>query len=74
MIRWIRTISILASLLVLLALPLIAQINSSVRGGLGGVVFDSAGAVMPNITVTITGPQGVTPTRPTVPAATPSTA
>ncbi len=40
------------------ALPAAAQTNSATRGGLGGVVFDSSGAVMPNVTVTVTGPQG----------------
>ena len=33
-------------------------VNSATRGGLGGTVYDSAGAVMPGITVSITGPQG----------------
>src|SRR5579859_4395568 len=33
-------------------------VNSATRGGLGGTVYDSAGAVMPGINVSITGPQG----------------
>jgi len=44
--------------LLLVALPSMAQTNSATRGGLGGVVYDSSGAVMPGITVAITGPQG----------------
>src|SRR6185503_6034966 len=32
--------------------------NSATRGGLGGIVYDSSGAVMPNVVVSITGPQG----------------
>jgi hypothetical protein len=47
------------ALLLILALPSLAQINSATRGGLGGTVYDSSGAVMPGVTVTITGPQGV---------------
>src|SRR5664279_19857 len=58
MARWFRTSSVVAALLFLMVLPTFAQINSATRGGLGGVVFDSAGAVMPNVTVSITGPQG----------------
>jgi len=55
---WIRTCSFLFALLLLVALPSMAQTNSATRGGLGGVVYDSSGAVMPGITVAITGPQG----------------
>ena len=33
-------------------------VNSATRGGLGGTVYDSAGAAMPGVTVSITGPQG----------------
>lgn len=56
---WMKRWSAFAALLLLLTLPLAAQqINSATRGGLGGVVFDSAGAVMPGITVNISGPQG----------------
>src|ERR1035437_5805514 len=58
MVRWFKTFSVLAALLLLIVLPSFAQTNSAVRGGLGGVVFDSTGAVMPNVTVTIIGPQG----------------
>jgi hypothetical protein len=32
--------------------------NSSTHGGLGGVVFDSTGAVMPGVNVSVVGPQG----------------
>lgn len=56
--RWFWTYPVLAVLSLLLVLPSFAQQNSSVRGGLGGVVFDSTGAVVPNVVVTITGPQG----------------
>src|SRR5579871_421624 len=60
MTRWFRVWSALAALSVLFTFPLAAQqTNSSTRGGLGGVVYDSSGAVMPGITVTIIGPQGV---------------
>jgi hypothetical protein len=55
---WIKTCSFLFALLLLVALPSLAQTNSATRGGLGGVVYDSSGAVMPGITVMITGPQG----------------
>jgi hypothetical protein len=57
---WIKTCSFLFALLLLVALPLLAQTqtNSATRGGIGGVVFDSSGAVMPGITVMVTGPQG----------------
>ena len=58
MVRWLKTSWLVAALFLLIVLPSFAQTNSAVRGGLGGVVFDSTGAVMPNITVTITGPQG----------------
>jgi hypothetical protein len=47
-----------AAIMCLLALPLAAQTNSSVRGGLGGVVYDSAGAVVSGLSVKIFGPQG----------------
>lgn len=56
---WIRTCQFVLALLLLMTIPSIAQQgNSATRGGLGGVVFDSAGAVLPDITVTISGPQG----------------
>ena len=32
--------------------------NSATRGGLGGTVYDSSGAAMPGINVSVTGPQG----------------
>ena len=57
MVRWLKASWLIAAFLLLIVLPSFAQTNSAVRGGLGGVVFDSTGAVMPNITVTITGPQ-----------------
>src|SRR4051794_261335 len=57
MTRWLRLWSALPALL-MLALPLAGQVNGATRGGLGGVVYDSAGAVMPGITVDISGPQG----------------
>lgn len=58
MMRWLRTYPVLAVMSLLLVLPLFSQQNSAVRGGLGGVVFDSTGAVIPNIAIKITGPQG----------------
>jgi len=48
----------LLALLLILTVPSLAQ-NSATRGGIGGTVYDSSGAVMPGVTVTITGPQGV---------------
>jgi Carboxypeptidase regulatory-like domain/TonB-dependent Receptor Plug Domain len=56
---WIRNYSFILTLLLIFALPSMAQINSATRGGIGGTVYDSSGAVMPGVTVTITGPQGV---------------
>ncbi len=59
MTRWFRVWSALAAIAVLFTIPLTGQqTNSSTRGGLGGVVYDSTEAVMPGITVTIIGPQG----------------
>ena len=58
MIRWFRTLPVLAALLPLLALPLTAQQNTSVTGGLNGTVVDSTSAVVAGATVTLTGPQG----------------
>jgi hypothetical protein len=55
---WIRNYSFLLALLLILTVPSLAQ-NSATRGGIGGTVYDSSGAVMPGVTVTITGPQGV---------------
>jgi len=57
---WLKAFSILfvvASLL-FMTLPVAAQMNSAVRGSLGGVVFDATGSVLPNADVAITGPQG----------------
>jgi hypothetical protein len=45
-------------MVLLMLLPSFAQQNSVVRGSLSGVVFDSNGAVLPNASVHITGPQG----------------
>lgn len=59
MTRWLKAWPALAAMVVFLVLPVSGQINSATRGGLGGEVYDSAGAAMPGITVTITGPQGV---------------
>ena len=56
---WIRNYSFILALVLMMALPSLAQINSATRGGIGGTVYDSSGAVMPGVTVTITGPQGV---------------
>jgi len=55
---WIRTCPFVFALMLLMAVCAMAQSNSATRGGLGGVVYDSAGAVLPNVTVTISGPQG----------------
>jgi hypothetical protein len=56
--RWFRIYPALAAMLLFLLLPSFAQQNSAVRGGLGGVVSDATGAVVPGVTVLITGPQG----------------
>src|SRR6266568_3190939 len=56
--RWFWASPALAVLSLLLVLPSFGQLNSAVRGGLGGAVFDSSGAVVPNVVITITGPQG----------------
>src|ERR1035437_180313 len=55
---WLRNISALAAMLLLLVLPSFAQQNSVVRGSLSGVVADAGGAVVPNANVHVTGPQG----------------
>lgn len=57
MASWIRSWLAGCALVLLLALPLAAQ-NSAVRGGLGGMVYDQSGAVVPGMTVHIYGPQG----------------
>jgi len=56
--RWLTSFSAVAALIVLMVLPSFAQLTSAVRGGLGGIVFDATGSVLPNIDVTVTGPQG----------------
>ncbi len=56
--RWLKDLSALAAMLLLMLLPSFAQQNSAVRGSLSGVVFDASGAVLPNATVHIVGPQG----------------
>lgn len=45
-------------MLLLMLLPSLAQQNSVVRGSLSGVVYDSNGAVLPNASVHVIGPQG----------------
>jgi hypothetical protein len=49
---------LLAALFVLLTIPSVAQINSATRGGIGGLVTDQSGGIMPNVTVEVIGPQG----------------
>ena len=44
--------------LALATLPLVAQQRSTVTGGLNGTITDTSGAVVPDATVTIQGPQG----------------
>ena len=56
--NWFKAFLALAVLLALAALPLMAQVNSTVTGGLNGTVVDSSGAVVAGATVTVTGPQG----------------
>ena len=56
--QWFRYYPALAAMLLLMLLPSFAQLNSVVRGGLSGEVTDAAGAVVPNASVHITGPQG----------------
>jgi Carboxypeptidase regulatory-like domain len=58
MLRWLKTSSAVAALLTLMALPLAAQQNNAVSGGLNGVVVDSTGAAVEGATVTLQGPQG----------------
>ena len=52
--RWIFCLLVFA----LVALPVFGQESSSITGGLSGVVSDSTGAVIPDATVTLVGPQG----------------
>ena len=57
---WVKALStlfVVASLL-FMTLPVAAQLNTAVRGSLGGVVFDATGSVLPDADVTLTGPQG----------------
>lgn len=55
---WMKTWFAVAALVLFFAIPVLAQTNSATRGGLGGVVTDQGGAIMPGVTVKITGPQG----------------
>ncbi|HEY0760550.1 MAG TPA: carboxypeptidase regulatory-like domain-containing protein [Acidisarcina sp.] len=56
-----KRLSLLAALLFASCIAM-AQ-NNAVRGGIGGVVQDPSGAVIPGATVTIVGPQGTVETR-----------
>ena len=58
MLRWLKTSSAVAAVLTLMALPLAAQQNTAVTGGLNGVVVDSSGAAVEGAAVTLAGPQG----------------
>jgi hypothetical protein len=42
---------------IMLAIPMGAQMNTAVRGSLAGVVFDATNSVLPNANVNVTGPQ-----------------
>ena len=55
-----QTKAVVAGLVLSLAclVPSQAQENTSVKGGLSGVVMDTSGAAVPGATVTIEGPQG----------------
>ena len=55
---WMKAISIVITVVAMMALPLYAQQNTVVTGGLNGTVIDSTGAAVAGATVTITGPQG----------------
>ena len=55
---WIKQCSVVAAVMILMALPLIAQQSSTVTGGLNGAVIDSTSAAVQGATVTLTGPQG----------------
>ena len=58
MLRSLKAVSIVVMVVMLMALPLYAQQNTTVTGGLNGNVTDSTGAAVAGATVTITGPQG----------------
>jgi len=53
-----KAVSIVLTVVAMMALPLYAQQNTTVTGGLNGTVIDSTGAAVAGATVTITGPQG----------------
>src|SRR3954452_22471463 len=55
---WMKAVSIVLTVVAMMALPLYAQQNTTVTGGLNGTVIDSTGAAVAGATVTITGPQG----------------
>ena len=52
--KWICYLLIFA----MAGLPALAQENSSIKGGLNGVVTDASGAVVPGASVVLVGPQG----------------
>ncbi|MGO9641643.1 MAG: carboxypeptidase regulatory-like domain-containing protein [Candidatus Acidiferrales bacterium] len=52
--KW-STLFLFAALLVLVSMPAFAQVTTA-RGSLGGVVYDTTNAAVPDATVTITGP------------------
>src|SRR5258708_1871005 len=55
---WIKQFSVVAAVMILMALPLSAQQSSTVTGGLNGTVVDSTSAAVQGATITLTGPQG----------------
>ncbi len=55
---WIKAYSVIAAVVILMALPLVAQQTTTVTGGLNGTVVDSTSAAVVGATVTLTGPQG----------------
>src|SRR5208283_5162518 len=52
--KW-STLFLFAALLVLVSMPAFAQVTTA-RGSLGGVVYDTTNAAVPDAIVTITGP------------------